>query len=165
MARSKAARRFRVRHRGEEGASLVEFAIVVPIFCLLLFAMIDFGLAFQSYLGLRNGVNTGARVASVNQVDSSCSGATNPMICTVQNRIGSLLGVQSGSVQVSVSFPNGTSNVGDPVTVTGKALLRSTTGLTSPFLTNKQICSTSQIRLEQKPTFVAGSTTGANFSC
>src|SRR5215469_877837 len=49
MARPTKSRRRVLRRRGEEGASLVEFAIVVPVFALLLFAMIDFGLVFQSY--------------------------------------------------------------------------------------------------------------------
>ena len=162
MTRPTKACRRGLRRRGEDGASLVEFAIVVPIFALLLFAMIDFGLAFQSFLGLRNGVNAGARVASVNQVDSSCTAnaadANNLMICTVQNRIGSLLGVQAGSVQVAINFPNGTSNVGDPVKVCAQATLKSTTGITAPFLSGKSIYTASQIRLEQSPTYSSGTT-------
>jgi Flp pilus assembly protein TadG len=153
MARPTKSRRRVLRRRGEEGASLVEFAIVVPVFALLLFAMIDFGLVFQSYIGLRNGVNAGARDASVSQIDSSCQSATNPMVCTVQNRIGSLLGVQPSSLQVAICFPGGNSSVGGAVRVTAQATMRSTTGLTSPFLTGRSMSSTSQIRLEQAPTY------------
>ena len=141
---------------------MVEFAVVLPIFALLLFAMIDFGLVFQSYLGLRSGVNAGARDASVSQIDSSCSPTAqnddNLMICTVQNRIGSLLGVVPGTVHVSIAFANGSSAAGSSVIVSAQANLKSTTGLTGPFLNGKSVCSTSEIRLEQTATFGAGST-------
>lgn len=158
MAKPMPARRWVPQRKDERGASLVEFAIVLPVFALLLFAMIDFGLAFQSFIGLRNGVNAGARMASVNQTDSSCATASNPMICTVQDRIGNLLGAKSGSVQVSISFPTGSSTVGSPVKVSAQATLNSTTGMTAPFLNGKVICTVSQIRLEQAPSFPAGST-------
>ena len=158
MAKPTSARRWGPGSRGEEGASLVEFAVVVPIFLLLLFAMIDFGLTFQSLIGLRNGVNAGAREASVNQTDASCSTSANPMICTVQDRIGHLLGVQPGSVQVAISFPGGSSGAGSNVVVSAQATLQSTTGMTAPFISGKTICSSSQIRLEQDAGYAPGST-------
>jgi Flp pilus assembly protein TadG len=152
-----------VLRRGEDGASMVEFAIVLPVFALLLFAMIDFGLAFQSLIGMRNGVNAGAREASVSQTDPSCASpvaptSSNPMICTVQDRIGNLLGVTPNSVQVAISFPAGNSNVGSPVKVCAQAKLKSTTGVTAPFLTGRVISTVSEIRLEQHPSYSSGST-------
>jgi Flp pilus assembly protein TadG len=145
-------------HRDESGASLIEFALVLPIFALMLFAMIDLGLSFQSLISLRNGVNAGARMASVDQTDPSCSAAPNPMICTVQDRIGHLLAVAPNSVQVAISFPSASSGAGNTVKVSAQATLQSTTGLTAPFLNGKVICSTSQIRLEQDAGYSAGST-------
>lgn len=146
------------RHQDERGASLIEFVVVVPIFCLLLFAMIDFGFAFESFTALRNGVNAGARMASVSQSDPSCSAQTNPMLCTVKDRVGHLLGVAPNSVQVAISFPAGSSGAGSTVTVSAQATLKSTTGMTAPFLTGRVICATSQIRLEQDASYPAGST-------
>ena len=132
---------------------------MLPIFALVLFAMVDFGLALQSFLGLRNGVNTGAREASVSLIDPSCSSTPNPMICTVQNRIGNLLGVQPGSVLVAITFPSGSSGTsGGYVVVHAQATLKSITGLTAPFLSGKVICTSSQIRLEQDARYTAGST-------
>ena len=146
------------RPRDERGVALVEFVLVVPVFLLLLCAMMDFGLAFQSDISLRNGVNAGARMATVNQTDPSCSSATNPMICTVQDRVGNLLGVTPNSVQVAISFPSGSGGAGNTVKVAAQATLKSTTGLTAPFLSGKVICSTSQVRLEQDAGYSAGST-------
>lgn len=48
----------------ERGATLVEFAVVAPLFFALIFAVIEFGLAFNSYLGVANTSRTSARVAS-----------------------------------------------------------------------------------------------------
>ena len=50
---------------GDGGAALVEFALVLPIFALMLFGMIELGLAFAGWSSLRNAVQTGARLASV----------------------------------------------------------------------------------------------------
>ena len=47
------------RRRVEAGASLVEFAIILPVFALMLFGMIQFGLAFAGWDQLRNAVQTG----------------------------------------------------------------------------------------------------------
>jgi hypothetical protein len=55
----------------EGGAALVEFALVLPVFALMLFGMIQFGLVFAGWAQLRNAVQTGARLASV-------GGLTNP---------------------------------------------------------------------------------------
>lgn len=49
----------------EQGAALVEFALVLPIFALMLFAMVQFGLLFTGWAELRDAVQTGARLAAV----------------------------------------------------------------------------------------------------
>lgn len=140
---------------------MVEFALVLPVFALLLFGLIDFGMAYQSLIGLRNGVNAGARVASVGgPVDPSCSGAPDPMVCTVGDRIGRLLAVQPNTLVVSVGLTG--TQAGDTVTVTAQAQLESTTGITGPFLDGKHICSSSELRLEQDVSDFAGTYTYAS---
>lgn len=49
---------------GERGATLVEAAILLPVFFLLVFGMLEFGFAFKEYLTLANGTRDGARTAS-----------------------------------------------------------------------------------------------------
>jgi Flp pilus assembly protein TadG len=49
----------------EDGQSLVEFALVVPIFLLVLFAIVDFGMAFHAWITVTNSAREGARLASV----------------------------------------------------------------------------------------------------
>ena len=53
-------------HRSR-GQALVEFALVIPIFLLLLVALFDLGRAVFSYNTLTNAVREGARMAIVNQ--------------------------------------------------------------------------------------------------
>ena len=49
----------------EGGQSLVEFALVLPIFLLVLFAVIDFGMAFHAWITVTNSAREGARVGAV----------------------------------------------------------------------------------------------------
>jgi Flp pilus assembly protein TadG len=64
-------RRLRRRsHRGR-GQALVEFALVIPIFLLLLVALFDLGRAVFAYNTLTNAAREGARMAIVNQYEPS----------------------------------------------------------------------------------------------
>ena len=45
----------RRRSAGDRGAALVEFAIVMPLLFLILFGIIEFGIAFNDYQSIRQG--------------------------------------------------------------------------------------------------------------
>lgn len=49
----------------EAGQSLVEFSMILPLFLVLLFGMVDFGRAFFTWLLVTNAAREGARVAAV----------------------------------------------------------------------------------------------------
>ncbi len=49
----------------EGGQSLVEFALVLPVFLLVLFAIVDFGMAFHAWITVTNSAREGARVGAV----------------------------------------------------------------------------------------------------
>lgn len=53
------------RRRGEEGQALVEFALVLPVLCLLLFGIIQFGMLFYTYIDLTSATRDGAREVAV----------------------------------------------------------------------------------------------------
>jgi Flp pilus assembly pilin Flp len=87
---------WRGRRRDETGATLVEFAIILPVFALMLFGMIQFGLAFMGWDQLRNAVDTAARIAANDNTTSpgaNCAQpATDPdgnMVCQIAFLIGS----------------------------------------------------------------------------
>ena len=51
--------------RREEGASAVEFAIIAPLLFVLLFGIINFGIAFLHVQTIRTAVREGGRLAAV----------------------------------------------------------------------------------------------------
>jgi Flp pilus assembly protein TadG len=63
------------RISGERGQTMVEFAIVLPIFVTLLFGIIQFGIAFNNYITITDAARAGARVAAVSRQASNPSGA------------------------------------------------------------------------------------------
>jgi hypothetical protein len=50
------------RLRSERGAEILEFAIVTPLLCLVIAAMIDFGILFRNWEVVTNAAREGARV-------------------------------------------------------------------------------------------------------
>ena len=61
----------RIRRRSERGQGLVEFALVFPVFILLLFGILDLGRAVYAYNTIGDAAREGARVAIVNQIQTS----------------------------------------------------------------------------------------------
>ncbi len=53
------------RAHGEEGAAAVEFALIVGVLAMLIFGMLQFGLAFFQLQNLRAATREGARVGAV----------------------------------------------------------------------------------------------------
>jgi Flp pilus assembly protein TadG len=51
--------------QSEQGQSVTEFALALPILALLLFAVIQFGIAFNHYVTLTDATRAGARKAAV----------------------------------------------------------------------------------------------------
>ena len=51
--------------KSEQGQSLTEFALALPVLALLLFAVIQFGIAFNNYVTLTDATRAGARKAAV----------------------------------------------------------------------------------------------------
>ena len=59
--------------RSEQGQSLTEFALALPVLALLLFAVIQFGIAFNNYVTLTDATRAGARKAAVSGKDPNPS--------------------------------------------------------------------------------------------
>jgi len=49
----------------QKGAALIEFAMLLPLFVLLLFGTVEMGLALKSQLTMSSAVNSSARIGSV----------------------------------------------------------------------------------------------------
>jgi hypothetical protein len=66
------------RRRGSIGQALAEFAMVAPIFFLLLFGIIEGGRFILFYQALNNATREGARYAIVHGSNSSCPSGPMP---------------------------------------------------------------------------------------
>ncbi|RWZ58211.1 pilus assembly protein [Halobacillus fulvus] len=108
--------------RKEKGTALVEFALILPVFLILLFGLIDFGRIFHAYLTIDHAGREGARVASVQSEDSEITSA-------ITNAASSLNGFGNGNITIS---PAGEANrsSGSEVQVT----LTYEIGFTTPFV-------------------------------
>lgn len=82
--------------RGERGAAAIEFALLLPILCSLVFGMIDYGLWFNDSLNVRQGVRETARMGVVqNWTSTSCPTASTSMgklACIAEDQIGAAAG-------------------------------------------------------------------------
>lgn len=49
----------------ERGQAMVEFALVLPVFMLLIFGIVDFGMGFHTWITVTNSAREGARLGAV----------------------------------------------------------------------------------------------------
>lgn len=110
----------RRRACGDDGATLVEFAFVAPVFVAILLGMFTGGLAFNQKISVTNGVREGSRYGATLPVASSasCTGQTpGSMSCwltkvadiTQHSSEGTLAAsVSSSSICVAFVYPAGT---------------------------------------------------------
>ncbi len=85
---------------------MTEFAIVLPVLCLLVFAILQCGIAFNNYLALTDAARAGARKAAVSRLSGNPQGAA---VAAVQAAAGDLNASNLG-ISVSSSWQQG-SNV------------------------------------------------------
>jgi len=97
-----------------EGQALVEFAMVLPLLALLLFAIIQFGIVYNNYVSLTDAVRAGARKAAVSRQTTD---PTGPVGVTKQAVIDAGSDITIASGDITVSTPDGW-NPGEGVTVT-----------------------------------------------
>jgi len=98
----------RGRNGSSRGQTLIEFALVAPIIFLLLFGIVDFGLALDRRITLQHAVREGARYAAVHD------GCTD-----IQDRTKERAGkVISNRDMVGVTYEHNPAAAGDTVTVT-----------------------------------------------
>jgi Flp pilus assembly protein TadG len=105
--------RRRIR-KGEKSQSLVEFSLLIPIFLILVFGIIDFGMGLRSYITVTQATREGARYGAVGNPRGTftaggageCNGSTTT---TVVGRVCSTMsGLQLSNVTaVNVTYPAG----------------------------------------------------------
>ncbi|HXV57137.1 MAG TPA: TadE family protein [Gaiellaceae bacterium] len=99
----------RISRRREEGQTLTEFALVLPLLALLLFGVIQFGIVFHQYVTLTDAVRAGGRQGAVSR------DLPNPTAVTIDRVRQSAVNLDQAKLGVTVSS---TWQRGDDVSVT-----------------------------------------------
>ncbi len=66
--------------KSERGQTMVEFALAMPVLCLVLFGIIQFGVLFNDYLSLTDAARVGARKGAVSRTAANPSAATEAAV-------------------------------------------------------------------------------------
>lgn len=142
----------RRRSAEDEGAALVEFALVLPILALFMFGIVEFGLTLNDYQSLRQGAREGARQAVVadysgGRAECASGGPVDQVVCLTKAR------TSVDGTLVRVNFTEG-----DPdeardfgvVEVCVAKELSSYSGLMGPFIDGRVISSSIEMRAERQ---------------
>lgn len=117
----------KVRRR-EEAQSLAEFALILPIFLILVFGIIDFGMGLRAYITVAQATREGARYGTVgNQAGTftaggsgDCNGSTSTSIvgrvCSTMNGL-DLTDLQSVTATCPATATTPPCNPGDGIQV------------------------------------------------
>jgi len=100
----------RIQIRNEQGQTMTEFALVLPVLALILFAVIQFGIVFNNYVTLTDATRAGARKAAVSRDDPNRDA---DVIAAIQSSASDL-----DVSKLSVPPPTSTWDSGSDVTVT-----------------------------------------------
>jgi Flp pilus assembly protein TadG len=125
----KLERTCRTCRRNRQGAAVVEFAIVAPVFFLLVFGMIEFGRAIMVQQILTNASREGARRAVL---DGSTAADVNTFLVGTPNGYLPKAGIANAVVTITPTEP-ATAAYGTPVTVTVKVAFSNVTWLPAPW--------------------------------
>jgi Flp pilus assembly pilin Flp len=100
--------------RDQDGAAAVEFALLLPLLVLLLFGLIQFGLAFNTKIQATNAAREGARMAVVGIDNWADVGGGLPFWQAVQQNAGvgdidncvlNTTNVVGGTLTVTFDYP------------------------------------------------------------
>lgn len=91
------------KDKKEDGQAMVEFALILPVFLLILCGIIDFGWLFYNQLSLNNACREGARYAVVNTAED---GDTLSIINHIENTTTTVFANDGVDISVTYSSPN-----------------------------------------------------------
>ncbi|HXH22412.1 MAG TPA: TadE/TadG family type IV pilus assembly protein [Dehalococcoidia bacterium] len=96
------ARRAKAGRNRERGQNLVEFALVAPLFLVLIFAIVDFGMGLRAWISITNAAREGARYGAVGHTEAEIK---QRVVDT--SSIGLTCGAGTGTACVTVTGANG----------------------------------------------------------
>ena len=136
----------------DSGASLVEFAFVLPFLLLLILGTVELSFVFAQYNEVRHGAREGARYAAVSRPDYDGGGGTgdfNDVVAVTCDRIN----LPNVALTVELAAAPGSSNPPARLDYATLTVTASTSSLTNlPFfsaLVPSQLSNSATFRLEQ----------------
>jgi Flp pilus assembly protein TadG len=99
--------------RGEQGQSMVEFALILPMMLLITTGIFVFGIAMNNYLQLTNAVSIGARAVANSAQMSSGGTAADPCAVGAAAIAAAAPGLNAANLSTSFVF-NGNPAVSGP---------------------------------------------------
>lgn len=104
-----------MKTRKETGQALVEFALVLPLFLLILFGIIEFGFAFAFKMQVQNASRDATRYAAIHSSDSTLVSEVTQYLMDTEdiNQMTNSVILSGGSVSVKVR------GVENPITPVG----------------------------------------------
>ena len=137
------------RRRSDDGAVLVEFALLAPILFLIVFGIIEFGWGFAQYLDVRHGAREAARLAAVNYSEDGLT-TGGPQTRQIQLEACDRMGGDAIGATVEIGLTTaGENQIGDEGFIEVKSELNTLTGFLDPFLAGKAIDDRITFRLER----------------
>lgn len=101
----------------EAGQSLVEFSLILPVFLVLMFGLVDFGRAFYTWMIVTNAAREGARAGAVqldtNSINQRIYGSfcnSYPSSCAIDTsrmpapKLDNVQGARGTAVTVDISY-------------------------------------------------------------
>lgn len=100
------------RISGQRGQAMIEFALILPLLLLVMFAIFQFGFMFYSYISIQQAAREGARSAAVGKNDALITTAiTNastldPTMLTISIAPAPATRLAGSNVTVTVTIPS-----------------------------------------------------------
>ena len=132
---------YRSCRKNRRGAAVVEFAVVAPVFFLLIFGMIEYGRMVMVQQVLTNASREGARVGILD-------GSTGSDVSTTVSGYLTSSSISGATITVDPANPSA-AGAGDPVTVTVSVPFNQVSWLPAPmFLGGQTLSATTVMRRE-----------------
>jgi Flp pilus assembly protein TadG len=110
----------------ERGQALVEFVVILPVFLLIVFAVFEFGRAFNYWIDATHLANEGARYAAVRRCDDADAGPPGCTPLSLETFLRDQANTGEFAANMDVTYcwdgdlPGGDQGSAIRVTVTGK---------------------------------------------
>ena len=108
------------RWREDRGSSLIEFCLISVMLVIVLLGVVEMGRMVLVYTTIANAAREGARYAIVHGADQTVSPSGPGNVTNVQTVVKNFASaglLNTNSLTITVSYPNGDNTAGSPVTV------------------------------------------------